>query len=85
MKIKLLVVDDNVNLVNLIKKYFEGNKSIVVNNVAYDGEEAVKIIEENPETFDVMLLDLIMPHKDGMYVLEYMKEYNIKKNVIVMT
>jgi two-component system response regulator (stage 0 sporulation protein A) len=85
MKTRLLVVDDNENIVNLVKKYFQGSTKIEVVKEAYDGEQAVKIIEEEKDTFDILLLDLIMPRKDGIYVLEYMKENKIDKKVIVMT
>ena len=36
-KIKLLVVDDNKNLVDMIEEYFSSNDSVVVNLKAYDG------------------------------------------------
>ncbi len=85
MKTKLFVVDDNINLVNLIKKHFEENAKIEVSLVAYDGEKAIDIMEDKGNDFDIMLLDLIMPHKDGLYVLKYLKEHNIRKDIIVMT
>lgn len=85
MKTKLLVVDDNGSLIDLIKKYFENNDKIEVVKVAYDGEQAVNIIKEEPDSFDIVLLDLIMPNKDGLYVLNYMKFNNITKKVIVMS
>ena len=84
MKIKLLVVDDNAGLVGLIKEYFSSSSKIEVVGIAKDGEEAIKLIKSNIE-YDLMLLDLVMPNKDGMYVLDYMKKNNIKKKVIVMT
>lgn len=83
MKIKVLVVDDNEALVNLIMKYFNGSKEIEIIGCAYNGEEAIKKIEK--EDFDVMLLDLVMPIKDGMYVLKHMRKNNINKNVIVIS
>lgn len=84
MKINVLVVDDNVGLVGLIKEYFSSSESINIINCAYNGEEAIDIL--NKDNFiDLILLDLIMPKKDGIAVLEYMKENNIKKKVIVMT
>lgn len=85
MKARLLVVDDNKALVDLVKKYFEEKKDIEVVKVAYDGEEATKIIKDNQDSFDIILLDLIMPRKDGIYVLDYMKENNIRKDVIVIS
>lgn len=85
MKIKLLVVDDNKNLIELIKKYFEDNERVEVVKEAYDGEEATQILKDEIDTFDIMLLDLIMPRKDGIYVLNYMQEHKIKKNTIVIS
>ena len=84
-KIKLLVVDDNINLVDMIKEYFKDNKLIDVCYTAYDGEEAIELIQKEKDNFDVMILDLIMPKKDGMYVLEEMKNKGIVKNTIVAT
>ncbi len=84
-KINILLVDDNKGLVDMVKEYFSSHAVINVVHEAYDGDEAVKIISEKQNEYDVILLDLIMPKKDGMYVLDYMKEYGIKKNVIVVT
>lgn len=83
MKIKVLAVDDNAAQVSMIKKYFNGSEKIEVVDAASNGEEAISKIES--VDFDIMLLDLIMPKKDGISVLEYMKENDISKNVIVLT
>lgn len=85
MKIKLLVVDDNKPIIELIKEYFEGSKVIEVKHEAYDGEEALKKICDYNEEIDVVLLDLIMPKKDGLYVLNKLNEKNINKDIIVLT
>ncbi len=84
-KIKLLMVDDNVNLVEMVKEYFSNNENISLDIVAYDGEEGINIIKEKQNEYDVILLDLIMPKRDGLYVLEQMKELGINKKVIVET
>ncbi len=84
MKIKVLVVDDNEGLVGLIKEYSKSSEKIEIVGCAYNGDEASTLLK-NGIDFDVMLLDLIMPIKDGLYVLEYMKLNNIDKKVIVMT
>jgi DNA-binding response OmpR family regulator len=41
---------------------------------AHDGEEGIKTIEQNQDKFDLIILDLIMPNKDGIYVLSEMKK-----------
>ncbi len=83
-KIRVLMIDDNISLIEMIKEYFkDSNVSIVLE--AYDGLEGIKLIEEKQSMYDVIILDLIMPNKDGMYVLEEMKTRNIDKRVIVST
>ncbi len=85
MKIKVLAVDDNAAHINVVKKYFNGSEKIEVVGSASNGEEAINIIESNKMDFDIMLLDLVMPLVDGMAVLDYMKDNDIDKKVIVMT
>ena len=82
--IKVLMIDDNAALINMIKEYFAGS-SINIKYEAYNGEEGLALLEENIDDIDLILLDLIMPKKDGIYVLEQMREKNINKNVIVET
>ena len=83
--IKLLMVDDNVNLVKMVSEYFKNKDNISLEFVAHDGKEGIELIEEKQNEFDVLLPDLIMPKKDGLYVLEEMKKRGINKNVIVET
>lgn len=84
-KTRLLVVDDNKSLVEMIKEYFNDNADIKVAYDAYDGVEAMRIIDSKQEEYDIVLLDLIMPNKDGLSVLEYMQQKNISKKIIVLT
>ena len=83
--IKVLMIDDNVSLINMVKEYFKDHKSITIQEEAHDGEEGLQKIKENLGCIDVDLLDLIMPKKDGLYVLEEMKKQGIYKKVIVLT
>lgn len=84
-QIRLMVVDDNESLVGMLKDYFEDHKKISIVGEAYNGLDAVKKIEENKDNFDVLLLDLIMPKKDGIYVLEELKKKGIEKPVVIGT
>lgn len=83
--IRVLMIDDNKNLVEMVKEYFEDNDQISIDLVANDGVEGIELIEKKQDKYDVILLDLIMPKKDGLYVLEEMKKKNIDKKVIVQT
>ena len=79
MKTKLLVVDDNVAMVELIKEYFRESSKIEVTLTAYDGEEALEKIFGEEDNYDVIILDLIMPKKDGLSVLEEIKKSKTQK------
>ncbi len=85
MKVKMLVVDDNKPIIDLIKEYFENSSQIEVVDSACDGEEALEKIEKSVDNIDLILLDLIMPKKDGIYVLAKLKEKDINKDIIVVT
>jgi len=81
-KIKILIADDNVDFVSTIVTYLNSQEDIEVVGTARDGLEAYdKIIETNPT---VVLLDVIMPHLDGLGVLEKMVATNTKMPICVM-
>ncbi len=84
-EIKVLMIDDNKSLIDMVKEYFKNHSSISISFEAHDGEEGVELIEKERGNYDLILLDLIMPNKDGLYVLEQMKEKNIEEKVIVAT
>ena len=83
--IKILMIDDNTRLIDAVKEYFKNNEQIQITMEAHDGLEGFEIVQNNQEEYDLILLDLIMPKKDGIYVLEQMKEKGINKKVIVET
>lgn len=85
METNILMIDDNVNLIKMVQEYFEDNNNINIILEAHDGEEGIKTLEENKEIIDLIILDLIMPNKDGIYVLNEMKKRGIDKKVIVAT
>lgn len=84
-KIKVLMIDDNISLVDMVKEYFRDNDNIEISLTAHDGLEGVEVLEKNSGNYDVVLLDLIMPKKDGLYVLDQIRNRGICANVIVET
>lgn len=84
-KIKVLMIDDNIKLVEMIQEYFKESGTIEIVLTAKDGLEGIEIAESYLNEYDIMLLDLIMPNKDGLYVLEEMKKRGINKPVIIET
>lgn len=83
--IKVLVVDDNVKLVEMMKKYFSDHANINICYEAYDGNEGLKLIKEHQSDYDLVVLDLVIPNKDGLFILEEMKKNNINKKVIIIS
>ena len=81
-KIKILIADDNLDFVNTLTTYFKTQEDVEVIATARDGQEAYnKIIMERPQ---VVLLDVIMPHLDGLGVLEKLVSSNIELPICVM-
>ena len=73
-KIRVLMIDDNTNLVEMVKEYFTNHKKIEVTLTCSDGEEGLHTILNKSSEYDIILLDLVMPNKDGLYVLEELKK-----------
>lgn len=81
-KIKILIADDNIDFVSTLVTYFGTQEDVEVVATAKDGLEAYnKIVEEKPT---VVLLDVIMPHLDGLGVLEKLVSSNITLPICVM-
>lgn len=80
MQNKILIVDDEKAIADIIKFNLEKEGHLVY--VAYDGEEAIKVV--NKIIPDLVLLDVMMPKKDGFQVLKEIRE-NYKFPVIMLT
>lgn len=84
-KIKVLMIDDNESLTDMVSEYFQDHSKIEVVLRCKDGEEGLNTIINQQENYDIVLLDLVMPKKDGLYVLEELNKRGIEKNIIVET
>ena len=81
-KLKIMVVDDNKEFTKILTMFVNGEQDMEVVCSAYDGLNVVSLIKQyNP---DVVLLDIIMPEKDGLAVLEEIQEKIEKRPLIVM-
>lgn len=82
--IKVMLVDDNREFCEILKDYFEGQDDCVISGVANNGLQALELVGQGMP--DVMILDLIMPHLDGIGVLEHLNsEYEERPKVIILT
>ena len=82
-KIRVLLVDDNINMINDLKQYFSSSKVVLVVDEAYDGLDAYEKIKSNK--YDLVVIDVILPNKDGLSVIEQVKEFNQKTKFIVIS
>ena len=76
-KVRILIADDNIDFTNTLNSYLGNEEDMEVIYTAKDGNEACSmIIEKKP---DVVLLDVIMPHLDGLGVLETVNSSKLEK------
>ncbi len=76
-KIRILLADDNKDFSDIVYAHLKKQPDMEVLAIAQDGVEAyTMILEEKP---DVVLLDCIMPHLDGLGVLEKINNSNLDK------
>ena len=76
-KVKVIIADDNPDFVNTLMENLEKEEGLEVVGIARDGREAVALILEKQP--DIVLLDVIMPHLDGLGVLESLQTSGIEK------
>ena len=75
-KIRILVADDNKEFGDTLVSYLEKEENFEVVGIARDGNQAVdEITMMKP---DIVLLDIIMPHLDGLGVWEKLNETNME-------
>ena len=80
MKKKILIVDDEPNIVMTLEYTFKKQDFEVY--IARDASEALHILENNIP--DIVLLDIMMPDVDGYQTLKYIKEQDSLKNTKVV-
>lgn len=76
-KISILIADDNAEFAKTLTSYIEKEEDMQVVGLAKDGNEAVSMIKNVQP--DIAILDVIMPHLDGLGVLEKVVEIDMPK------
>ena len=79
-KITVLIADDNQEFSTTLATYLKNQEDMVVVGRAKDGNEALDMVSSLMP--DVLLLDVIMPHLDGIGVLEQIKQKAYLHNAI---
>lgn len=79
--IKILLVEDDLSLSNSVFDFLDDGFADVMQ--VFDGEEG--IYEAESGIYDLILLDLMLPEKDGFQVLKELRDKGISTPVLIMT
>ncbi|MCZ8520628.1 MULTISPECIES: sporulation transcription factor Spo0A [Paenibacillus] len=85
--IEVLLADDNREFTNLLSEFIDDQDDMRVAGVAYNGNDVLRLIEQSAKVPDVLILDIIMPHLDGLGVLEKLREMDLnpQPKIIMLT
>ncbi len=85
--IEVLLADDNREFTNLLSEFIDEQEDMRVSGVAYNGNDVLRLIEQSGQVPDVLILDIIMPHLDGLGVLEKLREMDLnpQPKIIMLT
>jgi len=78
---RVLVVEDEKKVASFIKRGLEEEAFTV--DVAFDGEEGLYLAENNP--YDIILMDLMLPKKDGLEVIKELRAKDVATPVLCLT
>jgi DNA-binding response OmpR family regulator len=78
---RILVVEDSRRLAGIIRRGLQ-EEAYAVDN-AYDGEEAQYMAETTP--FDLIILDIMLPKKDGVTVCRELRAKNVNTPILMLT
>lgn len=83
--ISVMIADDNKEFCNLVQEYINKQEDMRVDGIAYNGEEVLQLLANSCP--DILILDIIMPHLDGIGVLEKMDEMALSQRpkIIMLT
>ena len=83
MKIRLLIVDDHAVVRKGMKQILAETRDIVVADEASNGREVLEKVQKND--FDMVLLDISMPGRDGLEVLKELKNLKPRLPVLMLS
>ena len=78
--IKILLVEDDLNLSNSVFDFLDDFADVMQ---VFDGDEG--LYEAESGVYDIILLDLMLPEKDGFQVLKELREKGVSTPVLIMT
>ena len=81
-KIRTLLIEDDEKIINDVKKYFSSSTAVEIDYIAKDGNSAVNIGKEHANTIDLVIMDNLLPKKDGLSILKEFKTFLNSKIIL---
>ena len=78
---RILLVDDNVELLALAAQHLRNAEHVVT--TAGDGNEALRLVQDN--AFDLVITDVVMPDKEGLETIMELHQKNRTLKIIAMS
>jgi len=78
---KILIIEDDANILSLLKRGFEEDDFTV--DIAINGEDGEYLASTN--SYDVIILDWMLPQKDGIEIIKFLREKNIITPILILS
>ncbi len=82
-QLKLLIADDHPLFLKGLHEIISEEPGWIVVAEAHDGQQAIELISKNSP--DIAILDINMPHKDGLEAAKYVYENDLPVSIIILT
>lgn len=79
--VRILVIEDERKLVKALQEGLEAEQYAVA--VAYTGEEGFYLVQT--ESFDLVILDVMLPGRNGLEILKSMRQHGLRTPVLMLT
>ena len=82
---KILIIDDSALMRRVISDIIKKDDRFEISDIAMDGVQGLDLLVQKNDSYDIVLLDIMMPRMDGLEVLRNINRYRINCKVIVMS
>lgn len=82
-KIRTLLIEDDKKLIDEVKKYFSSSTAVEISGVEIDGERGLNTALKNKDNIDLVILDSLLPNRDGLSILGEFEKHKTNFKVIL--
>lgn len=82
-KIRALLIDDDERIISDVKKYFSSSTVVDIKFIAKDGVEGLQKALDNSNSLDLIIMDTLIPKKDGLSILKEFQKYNLNVKTVL--